>query len=98
MIDVYIVGSKGIPARYGGFETFVEELTKDKEGIFKNPQDPINLPKGGGGGKPNSADEEYLDKKYYDVIKDITASEVKDFIDNRLVLVSKYIGVGDDNE
>lgn len=41
---------------------------------------------------------EYLDKKYYDVIKDITASEVKDFIDNRLVLVSKYIGVGDDNE
>ena len=41
---------------------------------------------------------EYLDKKYYDVIKDITASEVKDFIDNRLVLVSKYIGVVDDNE
>lgn len=41
---------------------------------------------------------EYLDKKYYDVIKDITASEVKDFIDNRLVLVSKYIGVGDDDE
>lgn len=41
---------------------------------------------------------EYLDKKYYDVIKDITASEVKDFVDNRLVLVSKYIGVGDDNE
>jgi rhamnosyltransferase len=25
---VYIVGSKGIPAKYGGFETFVEELTK----------------------------------------------------------------------
>lgn len=41
---------------------------------------------------------EYLDKKYYDVIKDITASEVKDFVDNRLVLVSKYIGVGDDDE
>lgn len=41
---------------------------------------------------------EYLDKKYYDVIKNITASEVKDFVDNRLVLVSKYIGVGDDNE
>lgn len=41
---------------------------------------------------------EYLDKKYYDVIKNITASEVKDFIDNRLILVSKYIGVGDDNE
>lgn len=28
MINVYIVGSKGIPARYGGFETFVENLTK----------------------------------------------------------------------
>ena len=31
MIDVYIVGSKGIPAKYGGFETFVEELTKGKK-------------------------------------------------------------------
>ena len=30
IIDVYIVGSKGIPAKYGGFETFVEELTKGK--------------------------------------------------------------------
>ncbi len=29
-IHVFIVGSKGIPARYGGFETFVEELTKGK--------------------------------------------------------------------
>ena len=25
--NVYIVGSKGIPAKYGGFETFVEKLT-----------------------------------------------------------------------
>ena len=25
---VYIIGSKGIPAKYGGFETFVEELTR----------------------------------------------------------------------
>ena len=24
---IYIIGSKGIPAKYGGFETFVEELT-----------------------------------------------------------------------
>lgn len=31
MVDVYIVGSKGIPAKYGGFETFVEELTKGKK-------------------------------------------------------------------
>ena len=31
---VYIIGSKGIPAKYGGFETFVEKLTefqKDKD-------------------------------------------------------------------
>ena len=27
MKTVYIVGSKGIPAKYGGFETFVEKLT-----------------------------------------------------------------------
>lgn len=27
MVHVYIVGSKGIPARYGGFETFVDNLT-----------------------------------------------------------------------
>lgn len=25
---VYIIGSKGIPAKYGGFETFVEKLTE----------------------------------------------------------------------
>ncbi|MFT9172625.1 MAG: DUF1972 domain-containing protein, partial [Liquorilactobacillus satsumensis] len=26
MKDVFIVGSKGIPAKYGGFETFVDNL------------------------------------------------------------------------
>jgi rhamnosyltransferase len=26
--SVFLIGSKGIPARYGGFETFVEKLTK----------------------------------------------------------------------
>lgn len=30
MIHVFIVGSKGIPAKYGGFETFVENLTARK--------------------------------------------------------------------
>lgn len=30
MKNVYIIGSKGIPANYGGFETFVENLTKKK--------------------------------------------------------------------
>jgi rhamnosyltransferase len=33
MINVFIIGSKGIPAKYGGFETFVDKLTeyrKDK--------------------------------------------------------------------
>lgn len=30
MIDVYILGSKGIPAQYGGFETFAEQLVKGK--------------------------------------------------------------------
>ena len=49
-----------------GVKSIFEELTKDKEGIFKNRQDAINLPKGGGGGKHNSADEEYLAKKYKD--------------------------------
>lgn len=28
---VYIIGSKGIPAKYGGFETFVEKLTEYKK-------------------------------------------------------------------
>ncbi|OIL19318.1 glycosyl transferase [Oenococcus oeni] len=31
MQHVYIVGSKGIPANYGGFETFVEKLTKGQK-------------------------------------------------------------------
>ena len=26
MREVFIIGSKGIPAKYGGFETFVEQL------------------------------------------------------------------------
>ena len=30
ILVVFIIGSKGIPARYGGFETFVEQLTRCK--------------------------------------------------------------------
>lgn len=30
MKNVFIIGSKGIPANYGGFETFVEKLTEGK--------------------------------------------------------------------
>ncbi|HFR3750411.1 TPA: beta 1-4 rhamnosyltransferase Cps2T [Streptococcus suis] len=29
--SVYIIGSKGIPAKYGGFETFVEKLTENQK-------------------------------------------------------------------
>ncbi|MFT8982502.1 beta 1-4 rhamnosyltransferase Cps2T [Oenococcus sp.] len=29
--QVYIIGSKGIPANYGGFETFVEKLTEERK-------------------------------------------------------------------
>jgi rhamnosyltransferase len=29
-VDVFIIGSKGIPARYGGFETFVHKLTEKR--------------------------------------------------------------------
>lgn len=31
MKNVFIIGSKGIPANYGGFETFVEKLTEGKQ-------------------------------------------------------------------
>ena len=31
MRDVFIIGSKGIPANYGGFETFVEKLTEGQQ-------------------------------------------------------------------
>ena len=31
MKDIFIIGSKGIPAGYGGFETFVEQLTRYKK-------------------------------------------------------------------
>jgi len=31
MKNVFIIGSKGIPAKYGGFETFVNELTVNKK-------------------------------------------------------------------
>ena len=34
MKSVYIIGSKGIPANYGGFETFVEKLTENQKNIF----------------------------------------------------------------
>ena len=29
--DIFIIGSQGIPAQYGGFETFVENLTLKRE-------------------------------------------------------------------
>ena len=31
--NIYIIGSKGIPANYGGFETFVENLTEKKKNL-----------------------------------------------------------------
>lgn len=31
MRDIFIIGSKGIPAGYGGFETFAEQLTRHKK-------------------------------------------------------------------
>ena len=31
MKNVFIIGSKGIPAKYGGFEKFVEKLTENKK-------------------------------------------------------------------
>ena len=31
MKNVFIIGSKGIPAKYGGFETFVDELVSRQE-------------------------------------------------------------------
>ncbi|HFI0235149.1 TPA: beta 1-4 rhamnosyltransferase Cps2T [Streptococcus suis] len=31
MKTVYIIGSKGIPAKYGGFETFVDKLTENQK-------------------------------------------------------------------
>ncbi|HEK9800312.1 TPA: DUF1972 domain-containing protein, partial [Streptococcus equi subsp. equi] len=30
MQDVFIIGSRGLPAKYGGFETFVEELVTNQ--------------------------------------------------------------------
>ena len=41
---------------------------------------------------------EFNEKSRYEMMKDITALEVKNFIDNRLVLVSKYVGVGEEDE
>ena len=31
MKHVFVIGSKGIPAQYGGFETFVEKLTEGQQ-------------------------------------------------------------------
>ncbi|MFR3072554.1 MAG: beta 1-4 rhamnosyltransferase Cps2T [Paeniclostridium sp.] len=31
MVNVFIIGSKGIPAKYGGFETFVDKLTANRK-------------------------------------------------------------------
>ena len=29
--NIFIIGSKGIPAQYGGFETFVDKLTENRK-------------------------------------------------------------------
>ena len=41
---------------------------------------------------------EAKEKTFYELIKDITPEEVKEFITHRLVLVAKYTGVGEENE
>ena len=41
---------------------------------------------------------EAKEKTFYELIKDITAKEVQEFITKRLVLVAKYTGVGEENE
>ena len=41
---------------------------------------------------------ETLEKTFYELIKDVTPEEVKSFIINRLVLVAKYTGLGEENE
>lgn len=33
MQHVFIIGSKGIPASYGGYETFVDRLTEEEKRI-----------------------------------------------------------------
>lgn len=38
---------------------------------------------------------EYKTESFYEFMKDISSSEIKKFIDDRLVLVSKYVGVGE---
>lgn len=35
---------------------------------------------------------EYIEDKYYDILKTVTKEEVYDFIKNRLVMISKYVG------
>ena len=41
---------------------------------------------------------EAKEKTFYELIKDITPKEVQEFIINRLILVAKYTGVGEENE
>ncbi len=41
---------------------------------------------------------EYKDKAFYERVQDVTPEEIKNFITNRLVLASIYVGVGEDNE
>lgn len=48
-----------------GAKELFEELTKDKEGIFTNPQSKVSIP-AGNGGKPSTSDSEYLESKYRD--------------------------------
>lgn len=36
MQHVFIIGSKGIPAQYGGYETFVDKLTETQQSNVTN--------------------------------------------------------------
>lgn len=57
---------KGLDTQKGkGIKELFEELTTDKEGIFKNPQQNINLPKSNKVGSMGS-EKDYLAKKYKD--------------------------------
>lgn len=76
---VFIVGSKGIPTRYGGFETFVDKLTEYQKS--ENIKYHVSCIKGRLEYDPNNTEREYNGAHCFDIVERVSGPAKAIFYD-----------------
>ena len=84
MKNIFIIGSKGIPSNYGGFETFVDKLTEKKQS--KNIKYHVSCL------ADNDNEFEYNNARCFNVkVKDIGSAKAISYDIESLKRCTKYI-------